>query len=230
MMSKPVRFNGRTWRVTALAENAVLFTLEEQKSDDLDVITAVESQIDRSSITGITDQVASYNSLAVFFDLRQQSHLSVLDEISALKFKKETRAKEGKLIEIPVCYDLGLDWNEVLVQTGLSKTTYIKRHTEREYSLALVGFMPGFAYLKGMDKSLSCSRKDSPRTRVPAGSIGVAGEFTGMYSFSSPGGWQIIGRTPVSLFDETKMPPLIIGRQDRIRFYPINRREFEDYE
>jgi len=229
-MSKPVTFNGRTWRVTALAEDAVLFTLDEQKDDNLDVITGVESQVERSAIAGITDLVASYNSIAVFFDSRQHSHLSVLDGIAAMKFEEETRVKEGKIIKIPVCYDLGLDWNEVLVQTGLSRETYIKRHTEREYSLALVGFMPGFAYLKGMDKSLSCSRKDSPRTRVPAGSIGVAGEFTGMYSFSSPGGWQIIGRTPVSLFDETKMPPLIIGREDRLRFYPISRNEFEDYE
>ena len=126
-------------------------------------------------------------------------------------------ASAGDEIEIPVVYD-GPDLADVASLTGLSEADVVAAHTDTAWTVAFGGFAPGFAYLVGGDERLAVPRRDSPRTSVPAGSVGLAGEFSGVYPRSSPGGWQLIGRTDVAMFDVDRDPPALLAPGARVRF------------
>ncbi len=136
--------------------------------------------------------------------------------------------KQTKLIEIPVCYEdeFALDQKQVLQHTGLTSTQLIEMHTKGKYLVHMLGFMPGFLYLGGLDKRLHCPRKAVPATRIPAGSIAIGGEHTGVYPGSGPGGWNIIGQTPLRLFKPEQSNPFIASALDSIRFVPITKDQF----
>lgn len=125
----------------------------------------------------------------------------------------------GALHTIDVIYD-GPDLQSVADHCGLTIADVIARHSAVEYEVAFIGFMPGFPYLTGMDPALATPRLGRPRTRVPAGSVGIAGEQTGIYPQTSPGGWQLIGRTDSALFEVTREPPALLQPGDRLRFVP----------
>jgi inhibitor of KinA len=124
---------------------------------------------------------------------------------------------------IPVCYggEFGPDLNDVAAAHATTADTIIATHTEGLYTVAMIGFLPGFPYLEGLPPSLHTPRRATPRTAVPAGSVGIGGSSTGVYPFASPGGWQIIGRTPRALFSPTREPPALLQAGDRVRFTPI---------
>lgn len=126
-------------------------------------------------------------------------------------------AVSARLVEVPVVYD-GADLPSVAALTGLSESEVVRRHTAPDYVVAFLGFAPGFPYLVGLDPSLHVPRRSSPRTSVPAGSVGLAGPQTGVYPQATPGGWQLIGRTSVALFDVTRDPPALLAAGDRLRF------------
>ena len=139
----------------------------------------------------------------------------------------DTAAGEGRLVTIPVCYggDFGPDLPFVAKHTGLTEAEVIALHTGREYRIYMLGFLPGFPYLGGLDERLFTPRLNTPRTAIPAGAVGIGGEQTGIYPIASPGGWQLIGRTPRKLFDpESGALPYTAG--DRIKFEPITAAEF----
>jgi 5-oxoprolinase (ATP-hydrolysing) subunit B len=128
----------------------------------------------------------------------------------------------GRLVEIPVHYGGadGPDIDAVARHTGLSVEALIERHSAAEYTVYFLGFQPGFAYLGGLDPALAAPRRNEPRVRVPAGSVGIGGEQTGVYPTASPGGWQLIGRTSAVLFDPNRNPPSLLEPGDRVRFVP----------
>jgi inhibitor of KinA len=132
-------------------------------------------------------------------------------------------AGDSPLIEIPVCYDPSLapDIEEVVRHTGLTSVRVVELHAAPEYVVHMVGFLPGFPYLGGLDPRLTTPRRSTPRTRVPAGSVGIGGSQTGVYSIESPGGWQLIGQTAKRLFDVKRDPPVVLRIGDRVRFHPI---------
>ncbi|MBX6395501.1 MAG: 5-oxoprolinase subunit PxpB, partial [Alicyclobacillaceae bacterium] len=134
----------------------------------------------------------------------------------------------GRLVEIPVCYggEFGPDLAYVADYHGLTPERVIEIHSSTEYRVYMIGFAPGFPYLGGLSPELATPRKTSPRLTIPAGSVGIAGNQTGVYSVSTPGGWQIIGRTPLVLFRPDLHPPSLLKAGDRVRFYPISREEF----
>lgn len=133
---------------------------------------------------------------------------------------------------IPVCYDDSFAWDvEVICKRhGIDKTTLIDLHTGTDYPIYFFGFLPGFFYLGDLDKRLHCPRKETPRLQVPKGSVGIGGMQTGVYPQDSPGGWQIIGRTPITLFDVNKTIPVFAEVGDVIRFYPIHLEEYKAIE
>lgn len=135
----------------------------------------------------------------------------------------------ARLVEIPVCYDeaFGPDLPAVAAHTGLAAAEVIARHAAAEYRVHLLGFMPGFPYLGGLDPALVTPRRETPRTAVPAGSVGIGGRQTGVYPLATPGGWQIIGRTPLHLFAPLRDPPTLLEPGDRVRFHPIDRAAFD---
>jgi KipI family sensor histidine kinase inhibitor len=126
----------------------------------------------------------------------------------------------GRDIDIPVVYGGagGPDLDVIARHTGLSTAEVIRRHSEGEYVVYFIGFMPGFAYMGGLDPQLATPRQDEPRLSIPAGSVGIGGEQTGIYPLASPGGWQLLGRTALPLFDPTQNPPTLLRPGDRVRF------------
>ena len=189
-----------------------------------------------SAFEGFVESVPAYASLAVFYDFLQvtksagaNSFLFVkhyLEHIlqADIKISKSISAP----IKIPVCYDseFGPDIDRVAEGHGLSADEVVRLHTSVIYRVYMVGFMPGFAYMGTVDEKLVTPRKDQPRLHVPAGSVGIAGSQTGIYPIDSPGGWQIIGRTPLQLFNADMPTPCLLSAGDQIQFVSIDKEEF----
>jgi KipI family sensor histidine kinase inhibitor len=165
----------------------------------------------------VVELVPGYRTLLVVADRRRAG---ALDELAAALPDLElppAEAVAGEPVEIPVGYD-GEDLPEVASLTGLDVEEVVRRHTAPEYTVAFLGFSPGFPYLVGLDPALEVPRRDTPRTSIPAGSVGLAGGQTGIYPTASPGGWRLIGRTDVVLFDPERDPPALLGPGSRLRF------------
>lgn len=146
-----------------------------------------------------------------------------------LKRTDEQLDRMAKVVDIPICYggEYGPDLQEAAGRAGMSAAQFTERHASARYRVAMIGFMPGFPYLTGLPRELQQPRKSSPRSRVPAGSVGIAGMQTGIYPFSSPGGWQLIGRSPVVLFDVRQEEPSLLQAGDEVRFIPIDKKQLE---
>ena len=134
-----------------------------------------------------------------------------------------------RLVEIPVCYggELGPDLDDVARQHQITAQDVIDLHSGAVYLVYMVGFMPGFAYMGGLPAQLATPRRATPRTAVPAGTVGIGGSQTGVYPLESPGGWNLIGRTPVKVFEIAREPATLLTTGDRARFVPISARDFE---
>jgi inhibitor of KinA len=135
----------------------------------------------------------------------------------------------ARLVEIPVCYGgvFGPDLEEVARRHDLRPEDVVRIHTDGEYLVYMVGFMPGFAYLGGLAERIATPRRNAPRQAVPAGSVGIGGQQTGVYPIESPGGWNLIGRTPRRIFDPTRTEPSLLSTGDRVKFVSIPRDEFD---
>ena len=168
---------------------------------------------------GVLDVVPAFDSLAVHFE--NADELEILDWIRSVNGVDRLPAGEER--QIPVCYggEHGLDLEEVAEKTGLSTEEVIALHSGGVYTVAAVGFSPGFPYLLGLPERLHIPRRATPRTSVPAGSVALAGGQAGIYPFASPGGWQVLGRTGVNLFDPTQARPALLRSGDRVRFVPV---------
>jgi KipI family sensor histidine kinase inhibitor len=160
------------------------------------------------------------NNLTVELDPASPELESLLDALKAGWGLSNASNTASRHVEIPVHYGgpAGMDLDQVAQQTGMSREQVISLHSAGEYTVYFLGFLPGFAYLGGMDKRLATSRRTEPRLAVPAGSIGIGGEQTGIYSLASPGGWQLIGRTALKLFDPGRDPPSLLLPGDSVRF------------
>ena len=181
---------------------------------------------------GLIDLIPSYRSLLIQYDplILTAENLTAL-VLSALAEGTDADFQEGPLVEIPVCYGgiFGPDLPEVAACLNLDPEEVIAIHSGTVYHIYMIGFTPGFPFLGGLDPRLHIPRKKTPRAKVPAGSVGLAGEQTGIYSLDSPGGWQLIGRTPLKLFDPQRPEPIYLKAGQRIRFRPIGAEEFENY-
>jgi inhibitor of KinA len=134
-----------------------------------------------------------------------------------------------RVVEIPVCYggELGPDLEDVAAKHGISPDEVVSIHSSGDYLVYMVGFMPGFAYLGGLSERIATPRRSSPRTAVPAGAVGIGGQQTGVYPMVSPGGWNLIGRSPRKIFDIARDEPSLLAAGDRVRFRPISRADFD---
>jgi len=185
--------------------------------------------IQAANFPWVIDIVPSYTTVCVYYDVVQIALMDnhspykfVVDSLLALNIVKSTE-RHTSIIEIPVLYggEDGPDLSYVASYCGLTEDDVILRHTSREYKVHMLGFLPGFPYLSGLDETIAVPRKEVPSALVRAGSVGIAGQQTGIYPLDSPGGWQIIGRTTLPLFDVTKTPPNTIQAGDTIKFVAI---------
>ena len=235
--------------IIPIGDSALVVRLRQQFEDapdeTLDEVLRVFQLLQRAAIPGVIELAPAYTSVAVFFDpiaiLKANAATNdVFDELarsirstiipaSRRRRRRLTAARRPRLTEIPVCYDreFGLDLDRVAERTKLSEREIVDLHSTCEYRVACIGFVPGFTFLAGLPKKLATPRRDIPRKEIPPGSVGIGGAQTGIYPLRSPGGWNLIGRTPVKLFDATKNPPTLLHPGDRVRIRAITREEFE---
>jgi inhibitor of KinA len=175
----------------------------------------------------LIDIVPAYSAVAIFFDLGKVNYAAVAEQLGRVSWSKADVASLGDLKSIPCCYDMARDLERVSAHTGLAAEEIIRVHSGAEYTVYAMGFCAGFPYLGYLPQQLcSVPRLSSPRPRVEIGSVGLTGNQTGIYTQSRPGGWNLIGRTPLELVNvEAGYFPLAVG--DRVRFEPIGRREFK---
>lgn len=194
------------------------------------VHAACESLRD-AGLAGLVDLTPAYATVLLEFGCAASDSNGIEARVlDALRNSTNPRSTtSARLIEIPVCYDpeLGADLEAVATHHKLAVEELIRLHSSAAYTVGFVGFMPGFAYLHGLPRELATPRLESPRARVPAGSVGIAGDQTGVYPSATPGGWQLIGRTPLRMFDPARNKPSLLAMSDRVRFVPISRAQFE---
>ena len=187
--------------------------------------------LEKENIPGIIEWIPAYTALSIYYDPLLIPYDSLKNRMESLYEKLSLVALPPPIItEIPVYYgkEYGPDLGFVAEHNGLTPDEVIRIHTSSNYLIYMMGFSPGFPYLGGMPKKIATPRLISPRANVPAGAVGIAGAQTGIYSMESPGGWQIIGRTPLKLYHPHRHQPILLRSGDYIRFSSITKTEFEE--
>ena len=190
-------------------------------------IRAFGLALEAAAIPGVTELVPTYRSMMIHYNPEVIGYAALTARLTAvLGGLDQIALPPSQVLEIPVLYggEAGPDLAFVAEHAGLTPEEVIARHTKPEYLIYMLGFTPGFTYLGGLDERLNTPRLAQPRVSIPAGSVGIAGSQTGVYPIASPGGWQLIGRTPLTLFAPGEPLPYAAG--DRIRFVPIDEDEF----
>lgn len=242
--------------ITPLGDSAAIIRVRDRFEDapekTLNEVLHVFHRLKSAAIPGVIDLAPAYTTVAVFFDpcgianagtnpdqvldcLTKRIRAAVtggdLSAVAAAKAddpKRRVRPK-SRFVEVPVCYDpeFASDLDHVAQHAHISPRKVVDFHSAAEYRVGCIGFTPGFPFLAGLPKQLVTPRRAVPRKEIPAGSVGIGGAQTGIYPLRSPGGWNIIGRTPVRLFDPAKSPPTLLRAGDRVRFRAITREEFD---
>jgi inhibitor of KinA len=199
-------------------------------------VRRLASKMAQSKIEGVVELVPTYRSLLVYFDPLRLARSDLSRMIERMLEVGEEVDKGGKdmvrLIRVPVCYggEFGPDLDDVAQHAGLSVEDVVTIHSSSPYLVYMLGFTPGFAYLGGMSPKIATPRLARPRTKIPKGSVGIADKQTGLYAMESPGGWRLIGRTPLNPFSPGSSRPFLFAAGDYLQFEPMSVKEFETIE
>lgn len=221
-------------KISQISETAALVEFGMKISEDINKkVRTFCTYLDEKPFYGMVEYVPAFTSVSVIYnplDMKSESPYEVvkaiLDNIiSKLDFSS---ADEEHIVKIPVCYggEFGQDIEEVAEINNITVDEVIKIHSEGKYLVYMIGFAPGFPYLGGMSEKIAAPRRESPRTTIPAGSVGIAGMQTGVYPIETPGGWQLIGKTPLKLFDLKRNSKSLLKAGDIVKFYPISYEEY----
>ena len=219
-----------TFQIQLLGDHAIVYKINtgQLKGIDQDLLAFTQFVTDEK-IHGIKDIILAYDTLTLVYDILHFDSNPFLFAHTILEAfnasKKSLNAIENKsIIEIPVCYDasLGIDLQNAIKASNCSIDELIQQHSDKIYTVYCLGFLPGFAYMGDVPNAIQLPRHPSPRSKVLAGSVGIAGKQTGIYPMNSPGGWQIIGRTPIKIFDPTSTTLTLFKAGDQIKFKPID--------
>jgi inhibitor of KinA len=227
-------------KLEPLGDSAVLATLGSGiDAATLGMVMDLAGSIRAAGRSGISDVVPAYNTVTAFYDPAKfgdfpgdaYGAVCRLIESCAARAAGAAHVPAPRLMEIPVCYggNFGPDIAAVAGHCGVGADEVAKLHSGADYLVHAIGFTPGFPYLGGLPEALRTPRRDTPRARVPAGSVAIGGQQTGVYPVDSPGGWQIIGRTPVALFRPGMSPAALLRLGDRVRFKAITESELESW-
>jgi KipI family sensor histidine kinase inhibitor len=210
-------------RAQPLGDSAITIALGNERSRELlKRVHAAAASLAAASLPEVQDIVPAYLGVAVFYDPLRASYDEMARKLLAVCESTAAATTDSRAIrehEIRVTYG-GPDLEQVAAATGLDVAKVIARHSGRTYTVDLLGFVPGFAYLSELDSSLQLPRRAQPRPRVPAGSVAIAGAQTAIYPLDTPGGWHVIGRTAAVLFDPLRDPPALLHAGDKVRFLP----------
>jgi inhibitor of KinA len=232
--------------IVPLGDSALIVRMRDQFDDapeeTLNEVLRTFHQLRSAAIPGVIELATAYTSVTVFFDPIAVAKTAVTagDEFQSFATRIRaavadvpkpgwTRRSPSRTVEIPVCYDpqFAADLGDVARHAKISAKEVVDLHSAAEYRVSCIGFVPGFPFLAGLAKKLATPRRDVPRKEIPAGSVGIGGAQTGIYPLRSPGGWNLIGRTPVRLFDPKRNPPTLLRAGDHVRFRAITREEFD---
>ena len=197
-------------------------------SNVIDYFNHLSKLVDEEKIEGIKNLTPSYNKLIISFDLSLTNFSKLKDIIENLIIKKDTKKKFQK-IKIPVCCDdeYGLDFERLSKKLNISKKEILKLYFNKEYFCYMTGFIAGMPFLGDLNENIRCDRLETPRVKVPEGSVGITEQFANIYTYESPGGWNIIGNTPKKIFNKSNLKdPALIKPGDKVIFYQISKKEY----
>jgi inhibitor of KinA len=227
-------------QITPLGDSALMLVMGDAISESTHrEVQAAWRALAAGSLPGVSEVTPAYTSVTIFYEARRVVEAGapedeIVEWLSArVRERLKSPPKEAKakprVVDIPVCYggDFGPDLGRVAAQARLSPEEVVKRHSAAKYRVHLIGFAPGFPYLGGLPKELVTPRHAKPRMSVPAGSVGIGGEQTGIYPQVTPGGWNLIGCTPLRLFRPGENPPVLLQAGDEVRFKPVAAEEFK---
>jgi inhibitor of KinA len=223
--------SARDYRIVPAGDAAIVVELEERIDPAVNArVIRLADRVHAAAIPGVRDVVPTYRSVAVFFDPIRTDYRRLVGWLEREVDQAGTaQVEERSPISVPVCYggELGPDLATVAAFASMSPDDVVAAHASALYRVFMLGFVPGFAYMGVVDVRIAMPRRGTPRVRVPRGAVGIAGAQTGVYPAETPGGWQLIGRTPVKPFDATRPAPFLFKPGDAVRFVPIARDEFE---
>ncbi len=228
--------------IEPLGDSALIVRVVDEfhPETSLNAVLLALRHLETAAIPGVIELAPAYTTIGAFFDPTQIESAAADDSpfdvlatkiqsiLNASAFAQQVEIKTS-VIEVPVCYEgeFAPDLDEVARHARLSHDEVVHRHSNANYRVSCVGFAPGFPYLSGLPSELATPRRASPRTEIPAGAVAIGGTQTGIYPRKSPGGWHIIGRTPLRLFDVRREPPALFHAGDQVRFRKISREEFD---
>lgn len=221
----------QNYKILIEGDSSVLIVFGDTISTEINQkISSTVRLIREQRIEGVVDMIPTYVSLLINYNplvITYDALRARLENILRLETKAEESVK--RVFEIPVCYGgkFGPDLPNIAEHAGLSEEEVVKIHSSRDYLIYMLGFLPGFCYLGGLDERIHTPRLSSPRIRIPAGSVGIGGSQTGIYPMDSPGGWQLMGMTPVKTYDPEREVPILVQAGEYIRFVAIDEAEFE---
>lgn len=231
------------YHLEPLNEQAIMIVFGKEISEaTLNKIQAVASFLETNPFPWLIEYVPAFTTITIYYDPIKVLSISsagklpydfVYEQIdNSIKGITLTEENKARVVSIPVCYgdQYGPDLEFVAKYNHLTSEEVIEIHSGSEYTVYMIGFSPGFPYLGGLSNKIYTPRKCSPRQRIPAGSVGIAGKQTGVYPIETPGGWQIIGQTPITLFQPNSSPPSLLQTGDKIKFFPISHEEFSCWE
>ena len=217
-------------RILTAGDSSLLVEFGKEISPDINrKIAATVQLMKEQHIEGVVDIIPAFCSLLINYDPRVISYEEMKQRMQDL-IKVDAKAEAGRkrVFEIPVCYggEYGPDIANIAKNAGLSEKKVIEIHSSRDYLIYMLGFLPGFTYLGGLDERIHTPRLATPRIKINAGSVGIGGSQTGIYPLDSPGGWQLMGMTPVKTYDPEREIPILVEAGDYIRFVPITEAEY----
>lgn len=231
------------YKLCMLGDNAVMIELGVEINEEIQQkVQTVSYLLDENNEEWQIEYIPTFTSVTVYYDPYQAYKLAngnkspykaVSDRIREILSASSAGTKiKQRVVEIPICYggEFGPDLSFVAKHNGLTPEEVVHIHSSREYLVYMLGFAPGFPYLGGMSERIAAPRRATPRSKIPSRSLGIAGTQTGIYPIETPGGWQLIGRTPLNLFQPEKEEPSLLKAGDKIKFNPINAKEYYHWE
>jgi inhibitor of KinA len=218
------------FRIVSAGDSALVVEFEDRIDPSVNArAISVAEALQRAGLAGVRDIVPTFRSVAIYYDPLHTGGEALVARIEAEASRPFPDAVAARApVRIPVCYggELGPDLGAVAGFSHMDEAGVVAAHTALTYRVFMLGFVPGFAYLGTVDDRIAMPRRSTPRVRVPVGSVGIAGVQTGIYPMETPGGWQLVGRTPIKPFDPDRAEPFLLTPGDAVQFYAIDRHEF----
>lgn len=233
---------GTAWRIEAMGDCGLMVEFGQSISPETSrTARAFADYLRAHPIAGVTDVVPAFTTVALHYrpEVVADALPGVAGELPFQRLRRRVGTllaqdiartpRAGRLVEVPVCYggEFGADLAEVAASCALAPETVIALHCASPHVVCMLGFAPGFPYIGGLDRRLAMPRRSTPRERVPAGTVAIARDQTAIYSLQTPGGWNMIGRTPLKLFDPLADPPCLLQPGDELRFVPISPQQYQ---